>query len=57
MEDNIRIDIKELDANTREWVDSAQDALLESLCVCGIEPSGLIHYGVLWLILGEQYTL
>ena len=51
------MDLEEIGINAGNWVDSTQDALLESLCVCGIEPSGLIHYGVLWLILGEQYTL
>ena len=40
-DDNIRMDFKEIDINTRSWVDSDQDrGCLESPCECGIEPSG-----------------
>ena len=39
-EDNIRIYLKEIYINTRNWVDSAQD------CECGIEPPGSIRHGV-----------
>ena len=45
-EDNIRMNIKEIDINTRNWVDSAQDTLLESPCECSIEPPGFISHGV-----------
>ena len=40
-EDNIRMGLKEIGFNTRNWVDSAQDRdLLESPCECGIRPLG-----------------
>ena len=39
-EDNIRMDLKELGINTRNWVDSVQ----ESPCECGIEPPGTISH-------------
>ena len=39
-ESNIRVD------NKRNWVDSAQDRLLESPCECGIVPPGSISHGV-----------
>ena len=36
--DSIRMDLKEIDVNTTNWVDSAQDRdLLEGLCECGIK--------------------
>jgi hypothetical protein len=39
-EDNIRMDLKEIDINTRNWVDSSQD----SPCECCIEsPSSISH--------------
>ena len=41
-EDNIRMDIKEIGINTRDWVDSAKDIP----CECGIEPPGFISHGV-----------
>ena len=44
LEDNIRMDLEEVNAGN--WVDSAQDRLLESPCECGIEPPGSISYGV-----------
>ena len=35
-ENNIRMHLKEIDINMRNWVDSAQDRdLLESPCECG----------------------
>jgi hypothetical protein len=37
-EDNIRMDFKEIDINTRNWVDSA--------CECGIEPPDSISNGL-----------
>ena len=44
-EDNIRMDIKEIGVNTRNWIDSAQDMdYLESHCECGIEPPGIISH-------------
>ena len=42
-EDNIRMDIKEIDINTRKWVDSAHD---KYYCECNIEPPGFISHGV-----------
>ena len=46
-EDNIRMDLKEISINTRNWVDSAQDRChLESQSECGIEPTGSISHGV-----------
>ena len=41
-EDNIRMDLKEIVINTRNWVDSAQDRY----CECDIEPPGFIKHGV-----------
>ena len=45
-EDNIRMDLKEIGINTRNWVDSAQDRDYWSPCECGIEPPGSISHGV-----------
>ena len=42
-EDNIRMDLKEIDVNTRNWVDSAQD---RGPCGCGIAPPGSIGHRV-----------
>ena len=44
-EENIRMDLKEIGINTRNWVDSAE-RLIESLCECGIEPPDSISHGV-----------
>ena len=41
LEDNIRMHLKEIRVNTRNWVGSAQDRD----CECGIEPPGSINYG------------
>ena len=41
-EDNITIDLEKIGANTRNWVDSAQDR--DSPCECGIEPPGSISH-------------
>ena len=47
LEDNIRMDLEEIGIIAGNWVDSAQDSkLLESLCECGIEPTGFISHGV-----------
>ena len=43
-EDNIRMDLKEIVINSRNWVDSAQDR--ESPCGCSIETLGSISHGV-----------
>ena len=43
-EDNIRIDIKYIGINTRNWVGSARDG--ESPYECGIELSGSISHEV-----------
>ena len=45
-EDNIRLDLKEIGINMRNWVDSAHLGLLEGPCECGIEPPGSISHGV-----------
>ena len=40
-EDNIRMDLKEIGINLRNWVDLAQVyGILENPCECGIEPPG-----------------
>ena len=44
MEDNIKIDLKEIGINWRNRVDLAQDR--KSPCECGIEPPGSISHGV-----------
>ena len=41
-EGNIRMDLREIGINARNWVDSARD----STCKCGIQPPGSIGYGV-----------
>ena len=41
-EDNIRMALKEIGINTRNWVDSVQEGLLESPCKWDIEPPGFI---------------
>ena len=46
MEDNIRMDLKEISINTRNWVDSAQDKDYWRALVNAIQPSGPIRYGV-----------
>ena len=43
-EENIRMDLKEISVNTRNWVDSTQDR--ESPCDFGIEASGSISDGL-----------
>ena len=45
-EDSIIKDLKEIGINSRNWVDSAQDRILEDPCECGIEPPGSIIYRV-----------
>ena len=40
-EDSIRMNFKEIDINTRDWVDSAQD---RDSCECRIEPPGSISH-------------
>ena len=45
-EDNIRMDLEEIGINAGNWVDSAQEGLLESPCECGTEPPGSISHGV-----------
>ena len=40
--------IKEIDVNTRNWIDSAQDMdYWSSLCECGIELPGSIRHHVI----------
>ena len=36
------MDLEEIGISTRNWVDSAQDRLLESPSECGIDPPGSI---------------
>ena len=43
---NIRMDLKEIGINTRNWVDSNQERLLETICECEIEPPGSISHVV-----------
>jgi hypothetical protein len=45
LEDNIRMDIKEIGINTRNWVYSAQNRD-QCPCECGIEPPRSISHGV-----------
>ena len=46
-EDNIRMDLKEIGINTRNWVDSAQDRdYWRASFECGIEHLGSISHGV-----------
>ena len=50
LEDNIIMDLKEIDIDTRNWVDSAQDSeLLES--PCRIEPARSIIHGASLLVM------
>ena len=46
-EDNIRMDLKGIDINKRNWVNSAQD---RDYCDCGIETPGSISHGVMYNI-------
>ena len=49
-EDNIRMDLKEVGINTRNWVDSAQDReLLET-------PPGSLNHGVSYLVSINVFT-
>ena len=49
-EDNIRMNLKEIEINTRNWFDSAHDRdLLERPCEYGIEPPGSISHGVSYI--------
>ena len=50
-EDNVRMDLEEIVINAGNWVNSAQDRLLESSCECRIEPPGSISNGVSYLLL------
>ena len=46
-EDNIRMDLKEIGINKRNWIDSAQNMnYWRALVKCGIEPPGYITHGV-----------
>ena len=46
-EDNIRMDLKEICINTRNWVDLTKDRdLLEGSCETGIETPCSISHGV-----------
>ena len=47
-EDNIRMNLKEIAVNTRNWVDSLQDKdYWSALCDGGIELPGSIFHGVI----------
>ena len=43
--ENIRMDLKEIGVNTRNWIDSGQDADYYP-CECSIEPPGFMYNGV-----------
>ena len=43
-EDNIRMDIKEIGINKKNWVASDQDRNYESPSECSIEPPGSINH-------------
>jgi len=45
-ENNIRMDLKVVGVNMRNWVNLAQEGSLESPCGCGIKPPGFISHGV-----------
>ena len=46
-EDNIRMDLKEIGFNTRNWIDSAQDRdYWRAFFECDIEPLGSISHVV-----------
>ena len=46
-EDNIRMDLKEIGINMRNWVDLTEDRdYWRALCESGIEPPGSISRGV-----------
>ena len=45
LEGNIRMDLKEMDIITRNWVESVQDRDYE----CGIVPLGFISHGVSYI--------
>ena len=46
-EDNIRMDLKEMGINTKNWVDSAQGRdYWRALVKCSIELPGSINHGV-----------
>ena len=42
-EDNVRMNLKEIGVNTKNWIDS-------TLCECGIEPPGSTTHGVSYLV-------
>ena len=46
MKDNIKMDLKEIDINTINLVDSSQDKNDWKLCECAIEPPDPISHGV-----------
>ena len=45
-EDNVRMDLKEIGINTRNWVHSVQDSHHWRLCECVNESPGSISHGV-----------
>ena len=49
-EDNIRIDLKEIGINTRNWLICLRIRIYWSPCECGIEPLGSICHGVSELV-------
>ena len=52
-EDNIRMDLKEIDCESMDWIHLAQDKLVSS-CERGNETTGFIKCGELFLITGEK---
>ena len=64
-EDNIRMDLKEIVINARNWVHSTKDRDYWRPCECGIEPPGSISLGVVFcicicfdgVVIAAQYTV
>ena len=51
-EDDIRMDLKEIGNNTRNWIDSAQEReYWKAFCECGIEPPYSISHGVVGVVM------
>jgi hypothetical protein len=45
-EESVRLDLKEIGVDARNFIDSAAHGLFESPCECGIEPSDSLSHGV-----------
>ena len=56
-EDDIRMDLKEIGVNTRNWIYLVQERNYLSHCGCRAEPLGFISYGYSFSFVSVVYLL